>query len=125
MLALDPRAVGEDPGGKALDPGLRANRFDALRAFDPALNIRSVLKRRPKHFFLGGAMLAPKRAVHFGLFCAQALGKSVQATGALVPEEIVCGRKYNHDRNGDHYVTRTVWIRLSPLPLLLPLSALL
>jgi hypothetical protein len=44
----------------------------------------------------------------------------------LVPEEIVCGRECNDDHDGNHYVTRAVWIRLlSAFPLLLPFSALL
>jgi len=126
VLALDPRAIGKDPRRKAFDAGLGANRLDSLRALDPTLNVWGVLKRRAELFFLLFAMRTPKGAVHFGLLCRQAFRKSVQTAGVFVPKEVICGRECNDDHDGNHDVTRTVWIRLlSAFPLLLPFSAFL
>ena len=78
VLALNSRAIGEDPRRKPFNTGLRAHRLNALRAFDSALNIRRVLKRRTEFLFLILAMRAPKRTIHFGLLGGKALGKSIQ-----------------------------------------------
>ncbi len=126
MHALDARAVREYPGRKSLDACLRADRRNRLGALDPALNIGSVLKGRAKFLLLLLAMRTPKRAVHFGLLCRQAPGKSVQTSVVPVPSEIVRGRKHHYDRDGNAQITQShrVW-RFSPLPLLLPFSTLL
>jgi len=71
-------------------------------------------------------MLTPEGAVHFGLLHTEAFRECVQATGVLVPKEIVRGRKRDDDHEGDRYVTHTVGVWLPVfVSLLLPFSALL
>src|ERR1700688_1785634 len=128
VLALDSRTIRENPRRKSFNTGLRAHRLNALRTFDPALDIWRVLKRRTKFLFLILTMRAPKRAVHLGLLGSEALGKSVQFFIVPMPKEIVCDGKNYHDHDRNHRVTHPLWIWLRlalPLPFLLLFSALL